>query len=185
MLLAIPTFPSISFHVEMSVTGMKSFRLVLKDETADIQIKLKDQIGQVLYKELVTAPMAYNRVFNVAPLPIGEYTLELEFPHKHQIIPMIILRDQVKLQTANLVEYFKPTVRQKGEHVSISMLNITKDPVNILVYDKSDNQLLFEERIKGEMTVGKQFDFSKAGAGNYLISMNCNNVNYTQIVSIK
>lgn len=184
LLIAVPTYSNISEHIEMSVTGVKSFRLVLKDEAANIQIKIKDQFGQVLYKELVENPIAYNRVFNVSPLPAGDYDLELEFPNKHQVIPLKISYSQVELDTLDMVEYFKPTVRQKGSQVTVSMLNVTKDPVNILIFDKRTNNLLSQQKFRDEIIVGTRFDFSKLKAGEYLISMKCNNMAYSQTVTM-
>lgn len=184
LLIAIPAYSDISEHIEMSVTGVKSFRLVLKDEVANIQIKIKDQFGQVLYKELVENPIAYNRVFNVSPLPAGDYDLELEFPNKHQIIPLKISNNQVKLDTLDTKEYFKPTIRQKGTNVTVSMLNVTRDPVTILIYDKRTSELLSQQRFGKELNVGKRFDFSQVGTGKYLISMRCNNMAYSQTVTV-
>jgi len=184
LLLAIPAYSNISDKVEMSVTGVKSFRLTLKDEANNIEIKIKDQFGQVLYREMVEKPVAYSRVFNVSPLPVGDYSLELEFPNKHQIIPLEIYNNQVALLDTEMTEYFKPTVRQDGTKVIVSMLNISKDPVRILIYDRSTNQLLTEQKFKNQLNVGKQFDFSQVGSGKYLISMKSNDLSYSQTVTI-
>lgn len=185
LLIATPVYSNVSEQVEMAVTGVKSFRLVLKDETGNVQIRLKDTAGQTLYSEQVASPVAYNRVFNLSSLPSGEYSLELEFVNRVQMTPLVIEENQVTLQTAEMTEYFKPVVRLKGKTVSINLLNTSRDPVNILVYHSETNELLTQSRITNETTVGKLYDFSKVKPGKFLISMNGRNINYSKSIIIE
>ena len=168
-----------------AITGSKSFRLTLKDDAKNVYIRLKDQQGYTLYEEYIPGPVSYNRVFNVSSLPSGDYHLEMEFPTKHQILPVEISSNQVYLDESQLEEIFKPVVRQKGTKVSVNLLNTKQGPLRILVYDRESNQLLSQQILKDDMNLGKQFDFSEAGPGSYLISLSCNNRRYAHTVTIE
>lgn len=170
--------------VSMSVTGNKSFRLVLQDNASDLYITLKDQYGQTLYEEHVAGPVEYDKIFNVSSLPTGKYSLEMDYPTKYQVYPVEIKSNQVYLDNSQLEEYFKPIVRQKGTKVSISYFNTQNRPLRILVYDRDTNELLSQENLKDELVLGKQYDFSEAAPGNYLISMACNDRRYSHMVII-
>ncbi len=180
-------FSSHSDSIEVvgtNVTGSKTFRLTLQDNAKNIQLRLVDQSGFTLYEEAIDGPVSYERVFNVSSLPTGNYKLELEYPTKHQILPVEIRTTSVVLDQSQMVEYFKPIVSQKGTTVSINMLNTKRGPLKILVYDTENNDLLSQSNLRGAVTLGKQFDFSQAKPGNYLISMTCNGQRYSQTITI-
>ena len=171
--------------LSMTVTGEKSFRLVLKDDAQNITIKLTDQQGYTLYTEHVEGPISYNRVFNVSSLPSGEYQLEMDYPTKYQLVPVEVRSDEVLIQNDQMEEYFKPIVRQKGERVSVSFFNTQRGTLNVQVYHSNTNELLSSENLKKDLVMGKQYDFSKVEPGDYLIRMACNNRRFTQKVTIE
>jgi hypothetical protein len=170
--------------VSTTATGSRSFRLTLEDEATNVNIKLVDQYGAILYNEYVSGPVSYDRIYNVSSLPTGKYQLELEYPNRHQELSVEIKSDQVLLDQSEMVEYFKPMVRQKGDKVSVNLLNTKRGPLRILVYDRETNELLSQQSLKGDLLTGKQFDFSEAGPGAYLISMTCNGRIYSHTVTI-
>ena len=168
-----------------AATGSKSFRLTLKDDAKNVYIRLKDQQGYILYEEYIPGPVSYNRVFNVTSLPRGDYQLEMEYPTKYQILPVEIRSNQVVLDESRLEEIFKPIVHQNGAKVSVSLLNTKQGPLRILVYDRNSNELLSQQVLKDDLNLGKQYDFSQAKPGSYVISLNCNNRRYSHTVTVK
>ena len=170
--------------VNTTATGNRSFRLTLHDEAMNVQIRLKDQYGVILYQEDVSGPVSYDRIYNVSSLPVGSYLLELEYPTRHQEIPMEIRSNKVILDQSRMDEYFKPIVRQKGDKVSVNLLNTKGGPLKILVYNRQTNELLSQKSFKGELVMGKQYDFSEAAPGEYLISMVYNGNKYAQTITI-
>jgi hypothetical protein len=109
----------------------------------------------------------------------------MEYPTKHQILPVEIRSNQVVLDESRLEEIFKPIVHQNGAKVSVNLLNTKQGPLRILVYDKKSNELLSQQVLKDDLNLGKQYDFSKAKPGSYLISLNCNDRRYSHTVTVK
>ncbi|TRZ46656.1 hypothetical protein [Robertkochia marina] len=68
-----------------------------------------------------------------------------------------------------------PYFRYAGNQVSMNLLNLDRNPVHVQILDKR-NRVLFTEVIKGENTIGKQFDFSDVSDGIYtIIIKDCEN----------
>lgn len=168
-----------------AATADKSFRVTLQENAQNVYIRLKDQQGYTLYEEYVPGSVSYNKVFNVTALPVGDYQLEMEYPTKHQILPLIIRSNQVYLDRSQLEVVFKPVVHQNGDKVSVNLLNTKQGPLRVLVYDRQSNELLSQQVLKNDMNLGKQFDFSQAKPGNYLISLDYNNRKYSHTVTVK
>jgi|GEM_PF-1298480 len=173
-----------SINDSITATGSRSFRLTLEDEAMNVHIRLKDRYGVILYQEYIPGPVSYDRIYNVSSLPTGQYLLELEYPTRHQELPVEIRANQVILDQSRMEEYFKPVVRQKGDKVSVNLLNTKRGPLRILVYDHQTSELLSEQMLKGDLLMGKQFDFSQAGPGEYLISMLYHGKQYSQTITI-
>ena len=61
-----------------------------------------------------------------------------------------------------------PYFRYVDNQVSMNLLNLDRNSVQVQILDKR-NRVLFTEVIKGENTIGKQFDFSGVSDGIYTI----------------
>lgn len=61
-----------------------------------------------------------------------------------------------------------PYFRYADNQVSMNLLNLDRTPVHVQIIDDRD-RVLFAEVIKGENSIGKQFDFSDVSNGIYTI----------------
>lgn len=75
----------------------------------------------------------------------------------------------------------QPYFKTDKERVSLSMLNLDRDVVEVVVRDERD-RVLFQELIKGEATIGKSFDFSQAVSGVYTIEVRNDQKRYQKLI---
>ena len=69
----------------------------------------------------------------------------------------------------NLVKVnLDPVFVRKGQKVMMNLLNVSKGKVLLKVYD-SEERLVFDEAIDGDIVVEKAFNFEKAFRGEYTI----------------
>ncbi len=61
-----------------------------------------------------------------------------------------------------------PVFVKKGQKIMMNLLNISKGKVLLKVYD-SENRLIFDEAIDGDIVVEKAFNFEKAFKDKYTI----------------
>lgn len=86
-----------------------------------------------------------------------------------------------KVSEKESFEVGKPFFRYADNQVSVNLLNLDGNPVQVQVVDNYD-RVLFREVIKGEHTIGKKFDFSNVADGVYTIVVkDCENQYYKKV----
>ncbi len=69
----------------------------------------------------------------------------------------------------NLVKVnLDPVFVRKGQKIMMNLLNVSQGKVLLKVYD-SEQRLVFDEAIEGDIVVEKAFNFEKAYRGEYTI----------------
>ena len=77
-----------------------------------------------------------------------------------------------------------PVFKRKGDKMLISFLNAYQVMVEIRVLD-SQNNVVYKERVAGDLIVEKAFDFSKAFNDSYKIVVAYNQSAFEQIVKVQ
>jgi hypothetical protein len=77
-----------------------------------------------------------------------------------------------------------PVFKRKGEKLLVSFLNAEQVMVEIKVLD-SQNNVIYTERVAGDLIVEKAFDFSKAFNDSYKIVVAYNQNAFEQIVKVQ
>jgi hypothetical protein len=170
--------------LETEVISPTSFKVRLTEATGSIQLKLRDQSGVILYREVIQGGNNYHKVFNVASLSVGRYQLELEYSTSIQLLPLEVTYSGIIMDDQDLINLFKPFVRQNESRVSINVLNTQRKPLGIKVYDSGD-QLVYHDHLAGELLMGKQYDFSELDSGSYRMVLTSNNRSYFHDVSVE
>ena len=155
---------------EAEVVNANSFRLEINQVAQGVKLKIKDQYGQILYKEQVEANEKYHKVINLSPLPNGDYQLELENATMIQTLPIKISTHNVVLNQMDVVEIFKPVVRQQESMISISMLNSKRKPLDISIYD-TKNRRIHHQKLPNDMVIGQLYNLGNVQPGQYTINM--------------
>lgn len=77
-----------------------------------------------------------------------------------------------------------PVFKRKGEKLLINFLNADQVMVEIKILDSQDN-VIFTERVAGDLIVEKVFDFSKAYNDSYKIVVAYNQNAFEHIVKVQ
>ena len=77
-----------------------------------------------------------------------------------------------------------PVFKRKGDKLLVSFLNADQVMVEIRVLD-SQNNVVYKERVAGDLIVEKAFDFSKAFNDSYKIVVAYNQNAFEQIVKVQ
>jgi hypothetical protein len=79
----LPASPHFAARV-FAVYGTAKCKVVFTRGASAVTVRLKDQSGQVLYEEVVTAP-SYSRRFDLSELPNASYFFELQTPEERYV----------------------------------------------------------------------------------------------------
>ncbi len=74
-------------------------------------------------------------------------------------------------------------IREKGEKVSVILLNPDVNPVTITIRD-GRGRIVFSETITNNETIHKSFNFTKAYKGNYSIKVKDGSTTYNKEIEI-
>lgn len=74
-------------------------------------------------------------------------------------------------------------ILEKGEKVSINLLNLDSNPVDIIIRD-GRGRIIFSETITNNKTIQKSFNFTKAYKGNYSIKVKDGSTTYNKEIEI-
>jgi hypothetical protein len=79
----LPASPHFAARV-FAVYGTAKCKVVFTRGASAVTVRLKNQSGQVLYEEVVTAP-SYSRRFDLSELPDARYFFELQTPEERYV----------------------------------------------------------------------------------------------------
>lgn len=77
-----------------------------------------------------------------------------------------------------------PTFKRKGSKLFLNLLNLTQGKVILKVID-SEDRVIYNEEINGEVVVEKAFNFIKASEGRYTVVVVDNYGTYKRTVDVK
>lgn len=81
-------------------------------------------------------------------------------------------------------ETTRPVFRKKGDKLYMNLLNLDLQKVNIKVVD-SENRVVFNEVIEGELIIEKAFNFEQAFEDNYTVVVKDSEGTYREKLSVK
>ncbi|MEX0315710.1 MAG: hypothetical protein AB3N18_16150 [Allomuricauda sp.] len=77
-----------------------------------------------------------------------------------------------------------PVFVKKGDKLMVNLLNLSQGRVVLTIYD-SQNRLVYNESIKGELVIEKAFNFEKAYEDNYTLIVKDKMGTYKTTVEVK
>ena len=167
--------PSISVR---SAQGEKQTLVrVANLSTGTAVLRLKDAQGRVLHRETIKGN-AYMKKYNMANLPIGEYTVEVR--SDEGVSQETFTLNEGKAQVA----YFKPAVQLDDETVKVMFKNSIASPVSLKLYDRFGD-VLYQETVACQEQYAKGLNLSKLAAGQYSLSLTGDNYVYSKSIALK
>jgi|GEM_PF-173936 len=140
--------------------------------------------GEVFNETLKSKDGKINRAYDLAALPAGTYFLETETATKVSRHEITINGTTATIAGTVVAETYKPIISTKDGIVSVSILNNEKSPVEIKLYDDSNNEV-YSETVKGEQTLAKRFNIKSTTAKNFTLVTKYNNKTFVEAVTAR
>ena len=140
-------------------------------------LRLKDAEGHVLHREAIKGH-TYMKKYNMASLPAGEYTLEVQS------------KEGVSQETFTLSSgvarpvYFKPAVQVGTDMVNVMFKNSIASSVSLKLHDRYGN-VLYQETVASQDEFAKGLNMSKLQAGQYSLSITGDDYVYSKSIALK
>lgn len=171
-------------QVEVNMIGQKTFNLSLTTEhQGDIQVLLKNKRGNVISDQLLKDGVG-TVSFDLNEAKTGLYHLELIDNEEMVLFPVEVTENQVNVKEEEKEIYSFPVVYQKGDLVTVSKWAPEKENINVVILD-ARKELVHTDRLSGDHTLSKRFDFSYVSSGKYEIQLSCKDQTVKKSVSIK
>lgn len=173
-----------AFEDSLKVNSQNSIDLVINDVNKETKITFKDGQDNILFEQTINESEKYTKSFNIKLLPEGEYMVEISDYHRSKVFPLNITEGAVNIEYAQVHELFRPTLNERGSKVYLSQFSPSCMPLYVAIYN-SRNELVYEETLKGEMEIGKIFDFSSTHNGGYRFYLNSNGKSYDHLIYVE
>jgi len=155
--------------VNLKLVDAKTVNLTLQNRDGDLQIRVKDNQGHILSSENFEG-IVFSKKYDLTTLPQGDYFFEIEGHTKIKLMPFKVSLKSVEFDNKIETVYLKPTVRRDEDLLFISKVSFNNEPLTIILYDENDSAL-FNEELKGDVTLGETLNISKLNNGNYRLVM--------------
>lgn len=184
LVLALTVFASASY-----ASGIETFIHVIGDKmfsvhhntTGTVELTIKDKYGKILHDEK-SVKKEFVKAFNLETLPIGTYFLEVEDDLKISTYTVNVTSSGLEVDRENVEKVFKPSVVQKNKSVDVSMLKLSKKPLDLSIFD-SNNELIHKDSLKGEI-VNKRYNLSNLKGGVYTMVFKVGDKNFEKTINL-
>lgn len=166
-----------------SVKPAKNMQVSFDNVSADSKLYVKDSNGHILYSENIQSEGNYNRGFDFSTLPSNEYFFEIDKEAFISIYPFTVVDDLVELHEERISEIVKPVLVHENNRVKLMRNLDASQSIKIEIYYEG-RKLVYSETIHKDGMIGKIFDFSASASGEYLFSINYENRNHSEYLSI-
>ncbi|MGB5434289.1 MAG: T9SS type A sorting domain-containing protein [Maribacter sp.] len=149
--------------------------------STDATLKFIDVQGNVIFSESLEDKAEYSKRFNLNGLETGTYFLEVEDAIKETEYTILVEDSQISIE--NKLEKNKPVFRQKEGMVYLNLLNLSKEEVEVKVFDSSD-RVVFNQIFENEDLIEKAFNFEKAYKDQYSIMVKTSSDKYIEDILV-
>lgn len=149
---------NVDFSLDLKKAEGKTVSFTLK-EIKEINLAIYDASDILLYQEKVNSDAEVNRTYDLNAFPQGVYFLEAESATKISRYKIEVVGNVAKLSVDAVSEVFKPVFASKNGIVTMNMLNTTKAPVTVQLFNSNDIEM-YSKKFTDEMNVGEIFDMS-------------------------
>jgi hypothetical protein len=160
----------------------KAILLSLDSQSADLNIRLTDSDGNILFNE-----NSYGKIFskklNLDKLEAGNYSLKLESELNTLVYNVTIDEAIFSVEKSREIKN-KPLAFQKDKKVYLNYFNRSLAPVEISIRDNND-YTVFEEIREGDQLVKGIYNLNLAPRGEYTLMVKYGNETIFENIVIK
>jgi len=171
-----------NFSVSVKSGKVISFAI---NEAKNVHVSIFNTDGGELFDEVLRSKDGkITRTYDLTALPKGTYFLETETATKVSRHEITITGTTATVADTTVAEIYKPVVITKDGIVTVSILNNEKTPVEIKMYDDSNNEV-YSETVRGEQTLAKRFNIKSTTAKNFTLVTKYNNKMFVETVAAR
>jgi len=137
-----------------------------KWNASKVNVRLTDELGQVLVTENFDMGVKKIRLYNLKNLSDGNYSLKVEDDQKIAT-QAVEITNGVVLANENISYVYKPNVKVQGTSVKLNLLSLG-NKVTVSILDK-ENTLVYEDKMGVQNSVAKQYNLMNLPSGKYTI----------------
>ncbi|MBT8314876.1 MAG: hypothetical protein KJP26_10500 [Maribacter sp.] len=165
-------------------TGNEGTSLVLEMDAVSetSEIRMTDSNDNIVHYETITKN-SYAKKFNLKNLENGNYYFTVESPSKKVTYSITLKNREIKIFHKKESSQI-PVLRVSGDRVYFNLLNKDEGTVRIRVLN-GNGESLKSQVFKGNINVGKVFNFENALEDNYLVVVQDGKSVYRQSISVK
>jgi hypothetical protein len=158
---------------------------VINPGTQPMSITIENDLGNVVYysKSNVSGNQ-YFKAFDFSRLDDGNYNLRVRSGNKTLVQPFSVVEGRANMvdRIANNKD-IAPTFRFKNNTLKLSYLNLSRDNVEVYLYDQ-ENNLIHQEDLGKDVSLGRIYNFDAAKPGQYQVVLSVGDKdNYTYTVN--
>ena len=158
--------------VKVEFTGVKKGQVLF----------IKNANSIVIYSDIIEMSGNYARTFDLTVLENGVYTAELDKKFETIIKPFLVQNRQVTFLPEENKTIFKPVIRIQDNLILISKMSLENQPIKIRLYYKGE--VIYTEIAKDTKILNRALRLLKNKKGNYTVSINADNKNYSETFKI-
>lgn len=169
---------------EINVKKIKSeqkaavIRIINLSSDTPAVLRIKDQQGNVLHREVVDQCDVYAKKYDFSNIPNGEYFVELKT--EEGVTSESILLEAGKANA----RYFKPAVEVEPGLVKVAFINRIDTPVSLKLYNEG-GRAVYEEIEPSEEKFAKGLDLTQLNAGQYSLTILGDDYVYSRTINIQ
>ncbi|MEN0006628.1 MAG: T9SS type A sorting domain-containing protein [Bacteroidota bacterium] len=159
----------------------KKLNLSMENSSVQTTVKLLDSAGSALIEEQVVAYKQFASTYNLESLTPGQYTLVIESNQQKTTQPITITAQEVQVNEQERADYYPAQFEFKRGQLKLSMLNPTKNSVQIFVFDQMGRKK-HQETITNEAVIERSLNMKKFKKGNYTVVINNGDQQFTKSI---
>lgn len=164
--------------------GAKSIAVYMEFPVAsDAQLSVRDAYGTLIFSEIYRDITVFAKKIDLASLPKGTYSLEVEGPQKIQVYGVRLSEDQLLIEGGKPKVIFKPAFVQKGNYMDITMLMLDEPKATVQIFSP-DGELLLSQFFENTRSLQKRYDASQLPPGTYSFVVSVGGKTFAQNLTV-
>lgn len=146
-------------------------------------LKIKDETGVILHREIIKDTDYYVKSFDMSNLPDATYYFELDNENELKIVPVMVKNQKTTYLKNEKQIIAKPRIKIDGPIVYVLQNAAEMQDMDISIYYEG-NELAFKESVNDALNFKKGYDFSSSIKGDYTIVVNTMGRSFSNRVTI-
>jgi|GEM_PF-3563414 len=180
---------SMSIQAAENVKVAKNNNSSIIIEATDImkgdEVIIRNQKGNVLYREQLDANKTYKKIFQFSLFDNGVYIISFENNFKVEYYNVIKNDNGIKLVDVNYDKFsFKPVVKRDQNLAHVFLTNESLKNVELRIVDQSGEELT-STRFNDELIIKRSYDLSRLPKGKYSLIIEVGKQSFTRVLNVQ